>query len=68
MDSDSVNLGSILVPQPSKTRSDFIATSMAYETSLISAGTYLRYVGTVTDGKGGIPNGTKIPVPNHKLK
>jgi hypothetical protein len=27
-----------------------------------------RYVAIITDGKGEIPNGTKIPVPNHKLK
>jgi hypothetical protein len=27
-----------------------------------------RYVAIITDGKGDIPNGTKIPVPNHKLK
>jgi hypothetical protein len=26
------------------------------------------YVAIITDGKGVIPNGTKIPVPNHKLK
>ena len=27
-----------------------------------------RYVAIITDGKGEIPNGTKIPVPNQKLK
>ena len=27
-----------------------------------------RYVAIITDGKGDIPNGTKIPVPNHKMK
>ena len=27
-----------------------------------------RYVAIITDGKGEIPNGTKIPVPNHKMK
>jgi hypothetical protein len=27
-----------------------------------------RYVAIITDGKGEIPNGTKILVPNHKLK
>ena len=25
-----------------------------------------HYVAVITDGKGEIPNGTKIPVPNHK--
>src|SRR5260370_38224742 len=27
-----------------------------------------HYVAIITDGKGTIPNGTKIPVPNHKMK
>ena len=27
-----------------------------------------RCVAIVTDGRGDIPNGTKIPIPNHKLK
>jgi hypothetical protein len=27
-----------------------------------------HYVAVITDGKGMIPNGTKIPVPNHKMK
>ena len=27
-----------------------------------------RYVAIITNGKGEIPNGTKIPVPNHKMK
>jgi hypothetical protein len=27
-----------------------------------------HYVATITDGKGVIPNGTRIPVPNHKMK
>jgi hypothetical protein len=27
-----------------------------------------RYVAIITDGKGEIPNGTKIPVPNNKIK
>ena len=26
------------------------------------------YIAVITDGKGDIPNGTKIPVPNHKMK
>jgi hypothetical protein len=27
-----------------------------------------HYVAIITNGKGVIPNGTKIPVPNHKMK
>ena len=27
-----------------------------------------HYVAVITDGKGEIPNGTKIPVPNNKIK
>jgi hypothetical protein len=27
-----------------------------------------HYVAVITDGKGKIPNGTKFPVPNHKMK
>jgi hypothetical protein len=27
-----------------------------------------HYVAIITDGKGVIPNGTRIPVPNHKMK
>jgi hypothetical protein len=27
-----------------------------------------HYVAVITDGKGKIPNGTKVPVPNHKMK
>jgi hypothetical protein len=27
-----------------------------------------HYVAVITDGKGEIPNGTKIPVPDHKMK
>ena len=27
-----------------------------------------RYVAIITDGKGMIPNGTRIPVPNNKMK
>jgi hypothetical protein len=27
-----------------------------------------HYVAVITDGKGDIPNGTKIPVPNRKMK
>jgi|tagenome__1003787_1003787.scaffolds.fasta_scaffold20232129_1 hypothetical protein len=27
-----------------------------------------RYVAVITDGKGEIPNGTRVPVPNNKIK
>jgi hypothetical protein len=27
-----------------------------------------HYVAIITDGKGTIPNGTKVPIPNHKMK
>jgi hypothetical protein len=27
-----------------------------------------HYVAIITDGKGVIPNGTRMPVPNHKIK
>jgi hypothetical protein len=27
-----------------------------------------QYVAIITDGKGIIPNGTRVPVPNHKMK
>ena len=27
-----------------------------------------HYVAIITDGKGTIPNGSKFPVPNHKMK
>jgi hypothetical protein len=27
-----------------------------------------HYVAIITDGKGMIPNGTKVPIPNHKMK
>jgi hypothetical protein len=27
-----------------------------------------QYIAIITDGKGDIPNGTRIPVPNHKMK
>jgi hypothetical protein len=27
-----------------------------------------HYVAIITDGKGVIPNGTRFPVPNHKMK
>src|SRR3979411_1602304 len=53
--------------QPDNPRVSCCGEADAYEADIfeVDGG---RYVAVITDGKGEIPNGTKIPVPNHKLK
>ena len=53
--------------QPDNPRVSCCGEADAYEADIfeVDGG---RYVAIITDGKGEIPNGTKIPVPNHKMK
>jgi hypothetical protein len=53
--------------QPDNPRVSCCGEADAYEADIfeVDGG---RYVAVITDGKGEIPNGTKIPVPNHKMK
>ena len=53
--------------QPDNPRVSCCGEADAYEADIfeVDGG---RYVAIITDGKGDIPNGTKIPVPNHKMK
>lgn len=53
--------------QPDNPRAPCCGEADAYEADLFEIDED-RYVAIITDGKGEIPNGTKIPVPNHKLK
>ena len=53
--------------QPDNPRVSCCGEADAYEADLFEVDEN-RYVAIITDGKGDIPNGTKIPVPNHKLK
>jgi hypothetical protein len=53
--------------QPDNPRVSCCGEADAYEADIfeVDGG---RYVAVITDGKGEIPNGTRIPVPNHKMK
>ena len=53
--------------QPDNPRVSCCGEADAYEADIfeVDGG---RYIAIITDGKGDIPNGTKIPVPNHKMK
>jgi hypothetical protein len=53
--------------QPDNPRAPCCGEADAYEADLFEVDED-HYVAIITDGKGVIPNGTKIPVPNHKLK
>ena len=53
--------------QPDNPASSCCGEADAYEADLFEVDEGL-YVAIITDGKGVIPNGTKIPVPNQKLK
>jgi hypothetical protein len=53
--------------QPDNPNASCCGEADAYEADLFEIDED-HYVAIVTDGKGEIPNGTKIPVPNHKLK
>jgi hypothetical protein len=53
--------------QPDNPRVSCCGEADAYEADLFEVDED-RYVAIITDGKGDIPNGTKIPVPNYKLK
>jgi len=53
--------------QPDNPRAPCCGEADAYEADLFEVDED-RYVAIITDGKGVIPNGTKITVPNHKLK
>jgi hypothetical protein len=53
--------------QPDNPRVSCCGEADAYEADLFEIDED-RYVAIITDGKGEIPNGTKIPVPNHKMK
>jgi hypothetical protein len=53
--------------QPDNPASSCCGEADAYEADLFEIDED-RYVAIITDGKGVIPNGTKIPVPNQKLK
>jgi hypothetical protein len=53
--------------QPDNPRVSCCGEADAYEADLFEVAED-RYVAIITDGKGDIPNGTKIPVPNNKLK
>jgi hypothetical protein len=52
--------------QPDNPRVSCCGEADAYEADIfeVDGG---HYVAVITDGKGEIPNGTKIPVPNHKM-
>ncbi|HVY56805.1 MAG TPA: hypothetical protein VHA77_03055 [Xanthobacteraceae bacterium] len=53
-------------------RPDFPMSSCCGEADAYEADSYEvegdHYVAIITDGKGAIPNGTRIPVPNSKMK
>jgi hypothetical protein len=53
--------------QPDNPRMSCCGEADAYEADIfeVDGG---HYVAVITDGKGEIPNGTKIPVPNNKIK
>ena len=53
--------------QPDNPRLSCCGEADAYEADLFEVHED-RYVAIITDGKGEIPNGTKITVPNTKLK
>jgi hypothetical protein len=53
--------------QPDNPKAPCCGEADAYEADLFEVDED-RYVAIITDGKGVIPNGTKITVPNHKLK
>jgi hypothetical protein len=53
--------------QPDNPKAPCCGEADAYEADLFEVDED-RYVAIITDGKGEIPNGTKIPVPNQKLK
>jgi hypothetical protein len=55
------------VPRAETARQPKSGEADAYEADLFEVGEG-RYVAIITDGMGDIPNGTKIPVPNNKLK
>jgi hypothetical protein len=56
----------------SLTQPDNPAVSCCGEADAFEADTFEiegdHYVAVITDGKGVIPNGTRVPVPNEKLK
>ena len=53
--------------QPDHPRQSCCGEADAFEAdSFVAEGDH--YVAIITDGKGEIPNGTRIPVPNHKMK
>ena len=53
--------------QPDNPKQSCCGEADAYEADLFEVDND-HYVAIITNGKGVIPNGTKIPVPTHKLK
>jgi hypothetical protein len=59
-----------VVPRADATRQPWVSCcgeADAYEADIFEV-EGRHYVAVITDGKGEIPNGTKIPVPNYKIK
>jgi hypothetical protein len=53
--------------QPDDPRKSCCGEADAYEADIFEVDGD-HYIAIITDGKGDIPNGTRIPVPNQKLK
>jgi hypothetical protein len=53
--------------QPDNPRVSCCGEADAYEADIFEVGGG-GYIAVITDGKGDIPNGTRIAVPNHKIK